>query len=110
MNKVKRVLLPIVLSILTIVIIVDTYFIVLLSQTINNMMASPENYFSFLDKPNSYVKIDDVGYLQYDGVVLDPEKIESGDIKVYSSEEITKIINEAIAKRDGIDNVTSSMD
>lgn len=102
MGKVKKIVLPIILSILTIVIIVDTFYIVSLCKTIDNMMAFPEDYFSVLNKVDAYVKIDDVGYVRYDNdIVLDPEGITRGDIKKYSSEEIAKIVNEAIAKRDG---------
>lgn len=108
MNKVKRIVLVIVFSLLSVIVLIDTILVITLCQTINNMMDYPETYFPAMEKSSIYVKIDDVGYIRYDEVGLDPAKIESGDIKVYTSEEIFNITNEALAKRDGLNNDTGS--
>lgn len=104
MSKTKQIIFTIVISLLAVVVIVDTIMIYSLGVTVNNMVENPESYIPQLATTNTFVKIDDVGFLPYEVVRPDPKKVESGDLKVYTAEEVNKMINDAAAKRDGQTN------
>lgn len=94
MTKLKKTALIVLLSILTILVILNSIVLAFMWKRVDNQT---EPIFINSDK---LVKIDDVGYIRYDVVRPDPAKVESGEFRTYDREEITALIDDAIAKRD----------
>lgn len=94
MSKKQKILTAALLSVLSVLVILNSIALVILWKHIDEQ---PELIFQGSD---TLYKIDDVMYIQSDVVRLDPAKMESGEIKTYKRSEITALENEAIEKRD----------
>lgn len=99
MSKVKKILLGVLLSVLTLTVIVDTLLLVIIWQS------SPRETVIY-PYENSFLKIDDVAYIRSDLVYPDVEKVENDEVERINRSDIESALNEAIEKRD--QNITST--
>lgn len=95
MSKFKNVILIVLLSVLTIVVAVDTYVICKTLPYIGEMLAKPD---PSLNK--TYYKIDDVEYIRNDVACPNAEKTENGEVDFYNIDDINDALDEAVKKRE----------
>ena len=86
--------LMIVVPLLLILVIADTIQLITFGKYAD---AHPEEIEVYKD---TFIKVDDVGYIRYDMVFPDPEKVEAGTVKTYNKSEVDALIEEAVANRD----------
>ena len=79
-----------------VIILINTVWLILLTTSLQNVSKNFYAYFPFLEPSGYYIDIDDVGYIPYDGVIIDEEKMSNGEeVKVYTQEEINEILRSA---------------
>lgn len=95
MSKSKKILFTILISVLTIAVAVDTYIICSILPYIQEHLAQPDPSLN-----RTYYKIDDVEYIRSDVARPNAQKVENGEAKFYSIDDINKAIDEAAKRRD----------
>lgn len=85
MSKSKKIILTILISVLAVLVILNSIALVILWNAVNSQVQEIPVY------ENRLIKIDDVGYIRRDMVVPDPDKIEEkGYPEIYDLDELTQ--------------------
>lgn len=108
MEKAKKIILVLVLVILGVLAVANAIGLVILYNGFYALATSKDGMYIPVGS-QTYVKIDDVGYIRYDMVGLDAEALEDGSVKFYSADELQEIMNEAVIKRNAKEAVNSTV-
>lgn len=85
MSKSKKIILTILISVLAVLVILNSIALVIVWNAVNSQVQEIPVY------ENRLIKIDDVGYIRRDMVVPDPDKIEEkGYPEIYDLDELTQ--------------------
>lgn len=95
----RKVFLVLALVILGVLAIANAIGLVILYNGFSALAADRDGMYIPVGS-QTYVKIDDVAYIRYDMVSLDTEGIENGSIKLYSADDLRKLMDEAVERRD----------
>lgn len=102
MSKAKKVFCIILAIIVILLTLFNTVTVLYTAFTLKSFFES--DFYSFFPgmRPRDiYVKIDDVGYVNYDVCFLDPDKVSSGEeIKTYTWSEVMDELMAARAEAD----------
>lgn len=88
MSKTKKNVLRILLIVFAVLVIGETVFLFCLTKWLQGKFFDPYETYPALIPPDTYVKIEDVEYIRYDGVFPDPEKAADGGIENYQESEL----------------------
>lgn len=95
MSKLKKVFLIVLLSVLTIVVAVDTFIIYMAIPYIRELLDRPDPSIY-----KTYYKIDDVEYIRNDVARPNVQKVENGEVEFYNIDDINDALDEAAKKRE----------
>lgn len=97
MQKSKKIFIIILSVILILLVLLNLAWSALITWTLNDMSANPYAYYPFLQPSDNYLDINDVGFISYDVVRPNEEKIENGEqIKIYTGSEVAEILRQAL--------------
>lgn len=88
MSKTKKTVFRILAIIFAVLIVGETLSLFFLTKWIQGKFFDPYETYPDLIPPDTYVKLEDVEYIRYDGIFLDPEKVARNGVEIYRESEL----------------------
>lgn len=88
MSKTKKNVLRILAIVFAVLVVGETVCLFFLTQWIQGKFFDPYETYPALIPPDTYVRLEDVAYIRYDGIFLDPEKVAANEVETYKESEL----------------------
>lgn len=89
MSKPKKIILIVIAVIFGVLTLCNSLFLGIILGDLEDMQVNFYAHFPFLTPSDTYVNIEDVSYIRYDGgVVPDPEKSANSEVRIKSRDEV----------------------
>ena len=101
MQKATKIIKAVVAALIILLTLFNTVLVIYITMTLRSFFGDFYLFFPGMEPRGLYVKIDDVGYVDYDSCLIDPDKLASGEeIKTYTWSEIMEYLDAVRAEAD----------
>lgn len=95
MQKAFKIVKVVVAAIIILLTLFNTFLVIYIVINLRSFFSDFYAFFPEMEPRGLYVRIDDVGFVDYDSCLVDPDKIASGEeIKTYTWSEVMEYLTE----------------